>query len=493
MPKTRLLLDWIALDHAGAAPLYRQLYLELRGAIESGRLPPGSLLPSSRTLARELGISRNTVLNAYNQLTVEGYADAVEGCATSVARGLSNSNEEPPGAAEALHAAIPLALSRRGRAFQECDGPVLDLPDVVAFTPGVPAFDEFPVKVWTRLLSLQTHRMSPEMADNDVHVGGYGPLREALASYLRSSRTVVCQPEQVLIVSTARAGLDLIARLTADPGMAAFMEEPGYNTAKKVLRLAGLNVVPVPVDAEGLRIDLGEQAMPAARLAYVTPSHQWPTGVSLSQARRRRLLQWAERRDGWIVEDDYDSEFRFAERPLPTLQGLDGGKRVIYLGTFSKTMFPSLRTAYVVVPRAMAPSFRNAVHYLGKEPPLHVQAALAEFIQQGYFFSHIRHMRRVYKRRQAAFVDAMHTSLGGTMRVQRPAGGMQMLLSLPADYPATAVSRSAGRAGLHARPLSVYAQTDAVPNALHLGFAAVPDRLIGPAAGKLANAILSSR
>jgi GntR family transcriptional regulator/MocR family aminotransferase len=369
----------------------------------------------------------------------------------------------------------------------------LHLPRAVAFMPGLPAFDEFPVKVWTRLLTVQAHRMQPDMAGYNFHLGGYGPLREALTSYLRSSRKVVCDPDQVFIVSSTRAGLDIICRLLCDPGSAVLMEDPGYNPAKNVMRAAGLNIVPVPLDADGLRIDLAERSDPTARLVYVTPSHQWPTGVSLSVRRRQQLLDWAERRSAWVVEDDYDSEFRFDGRPLPTLQGIDGGRHVIYLGTFSKVMFPSLRTAYVVVPRSLAPAFREAVPYAGQEPPMHIQAALAEFIHQGHFFSHIRRMRRLYKRRQALFTDAMIRHLGDGIPVDRPAGGMQLSLVLPGVCPATAVSLSAGAAGLYAKPFSISALTNAVPNALHLGFAAVPERLIDPSAKTLASIILATR
>jgi GntR family transcriptional regulator/MocR family aminotransferase len=278
----------------------------------------------------------------------------------------------------------------------------------------------------------------------------------------------------------------------AEPGRPALMEEPGYNTAKMTIRAAGIPIEPVPVDGEGLRIDLGERNTPNAGLAYVTPSHQWPTGVSLSAARRHELLRWAERRNAWIVEDDYDSEFRYAGRPLATLQGLDGGQRVIYLGTFSKVMFPSLRTAYIVVPQPLVPIFRKALYYAGQEPPLHIQAALADFIREGHFSAHIRRMRRVYKRRQGAVVDELIKRIGHRIPVERPPGGMQMALTLPHEYRAEEVSRAAARAGVHARPFSLYTLAEGAPNALHLGFAAVPDRAIAPAAEALANAILES-
>ncbi len=200
------------------------------------------------------------------------------------------------------------------------------------------------------------------------------------------------------------------------------MEEPGYIAAKSVMGAAGLRVIPIPVDAQGLRIEAAPRVDPNPRLAFVTPSHQWPTGSSLSAARRQQLLNWAERTNAWVVEDDYDSEFRFDSRPLATLQGLDGGRRVIYIGTFSKVLFPSLRTAYVVVPRALIPAFQQAVYFAGQEPALHIQTTLNQFIQESYLFSHIRRMRRVYKRRQRRFVESLARHLGDWITIQRPPG-----------------------------------------------------------------------
>lgn len=488
MPKPRLLLDWIALDTSNSVPLYRQLYSEIRTGILSGRLIGGSFLPSSRTLARELNVSRNTVINAYDQLIAEGYLETAAGSATSVASILPDASRRQ---VEVVNSAKMPFLSKRALRLQQPQKQVLylDLPEAVAFTPGVPAFDEFPVKVWSRLLADHTHRMNPELADNDAHIGGYGPLREALASYLRSSRMVDCTVEQVFVVSSARAGLDIICRLVANEGESCFVEEPGYNTAKEIIRSAGLNLLPLTVDEEGISISSVSQYDSNIRLAYVTPSHQWPMGVSLSASRRQQLLDWANKQNAWIVEDDYDSEFRFDSRPLATLQGLDGGRRVIYLGTFSKVLFPSLRIGYVVVPPDLINLFRQSLFYAGQEPALHIQAALTQFILDGYFYSHIRRMRRIYRRRQAKFVDALSRYLRKGIPVIRPPGGMQMALTLPDELKAEVVSQAAAGFGLHVRPIGIYAITERAPNALHLGFAAVPDRRIQSETQKLANAI----
>lgn len=492
MPKQRLLLDWIALDDSTSLPIYRQLYDQLRTTMLHGRLTAGCLLPSSRTLARELGVSRNTVVNAYDQLIAEGYLETLGGSGTAVADlSLSNDIRESYRSTATDVKEAP-ALSKCGIEVRRSLEEWPDLPDAVAFTPGLPAFDHFPIKKWVRLLAAQAQCMQPEIASSNSHLGGYGPLREALASYLRTSRMVTCHPDQVLVVSSARAGFDVVCRLLVDPGSSCLMEEPGYITAKDVMRAAGLRITPVPVDAEGLCILEGERSDPAARLAYVTPSHQYPMGVSLSASRRQQLIEWANRRNAWIVEDDYDSEFRFDSRPLATLQGLDGGCRVLYIGTFSKVLFPSLRTAYVVVPRFLIPVFREAIHNMGREPPLHVQAALADFINDGHFFTHIRRMRQIYKRRQASFVDSLKRHMGDRIPVERPPGGMQLVLNLPDEIPAAAASASAAAHGVHARPLKLYAHTGAAPNALFLGFTAIPDQRIDPETKTLASAILGA-
>jgi len=489
MPKPRLLLDWIALDASDTLPMYRQLYSQLRTGILSGRLTSGSLLPSSRTLARELKVSRNTVINAYDQLVAEGYLETSGGSSTAIAN-LDSTDTDVPGATVGINddAGSP-ALSEHGLEVQRSLQEWLPLPEDVAFAPGIPAYDQFPAKKWSRLLAEQAQRMHPSMVDPEAHLGGYGPLREGLASYLRSSRIVACEPDQVFIVSSARAGLDLICRLVANAGDSGLVEEPGYNTAKFIMRSAGIVPSPVTVDAEGIDISsLGSQVR-NAQLAFVTPSHQWPMGVSLSARRRQELLEWANRHNCWVVEDDYDSEFRFDSRPLATLQGLDGGQRVIYIGTFSKVLFPTLRTAYVVVPRSLISIFRQALYYAGQEPPLHIEAALAEFIREGHFFAHIRRMRRVYRRRQASFVDALTRHLGDRFPIARPPGGMQLALTLPEAFDAEAVCRSAAHAGLHVRSIGMYSMTGKAPNALHLGFAAVPDRRIQLETAKLASTI----
>lgn len=489
MPKARLLLDWVDLNESDRLPLYRQLYVELRDAILDGRLEGGSLLPSSRVLSRELGISRNTVLNAYNQLIAEGYLETTEGSGTKVAE-LATANDAtaiPPPSADRGRAKP--SFSKRSDGVRVDSAPLLELPENDAFTPGVPAFDEFPAGLWARLAARQFHRMQPELADNDAHVGGYGPLREALSAYLRSSRMVRCEAEQIFIVNSSRAGFDLVCRLITDPGDAGIIEEPGYITARYIMKANGLRPVPVDVDREGLCIDRPECSGPTVKLAYVTPSHHWPTGVSLSATRRQQLLDWARRHNAWVIEDDYDSEFRFDSRPLATLQGLDSGEHVIYLGTFSKVMFPSLRIGYVVVPRRLTSLFRHAVYFAAQEPALHLQAALAKFIEDGHFFAHIRRMRQLYKRRQAHFVEALVRELGDLLPVERPAGGMQLMLSLPERHAAEAVSRLAADAGLQARPVQAYAMTGGAPNALHLGFAAVPDRRIDAYTRQLADAI----
>ena len=342
----------LTLSESAAAPMYRQLYEQLRSAILDGHLRPGAQLPSTRGLAQELAVARNTVMGAYEQLLAEGYLEGETGSGTYVARTLPD---------EILHAPIlrpvrphprtSVGLSQRGQIFSR-DLLRLRYDDPPKpFRPGVAALDELPFDLWSRLLAKHSRRASMQfLAYGDP--AGYRPLREAIAQYLAAARAVNCEPEQVIIVSGAQQALDLAARLLLDSGEEAWIEDPGYNGARAALLAAGVKPVGVPVEDAGINVEAGERLSPRARLAYVTPSHQYPTGVTMTLARRLELLRWAERRKSWILEDDYDSEYRYASRPVASLQGLDTAGCVMYCGTFSKVLFPALRLGYLVVPSA---------------------------------------------------------------------------------------------------------------------------------------------
>ena len=350
----------------------------------------------------------------------------------------------------------------------------------------MPAFDIFPRERWARLISARSRQMSLEFADNDFHVGGYRPLRAALAAHLRTARGVVCTEERVIVTSSARAALSITCRLLSQFGDRCLVEDPGYITARTLIAGCGLEPLSIPVDSGGIQV---EPSLPAARLAYLTPTHQWPLGVRLANSRRAILVEWTRRHDAWIIEDDYDSEFRYTGEAVVALQNDDPDGRVIYIGTFAKTLFPSLRVAFLIVPSALADLAAHATFLARHEPTLHVQAALADFIVQGHYARHIRHARKIYRRRQGLLVDAINHHLAGVASLERPSGGMQVILPLPADAPASMVQESAAAAHLHVRALTLYADRAIPPNALQLGFAAVPEHRIEPAVRRLGEVI----
>jgi GntR family transcriptional regulator/MocR family aminotransferase len=479
MAKTRALLDWIKVERDEITPLQRQVSDQLRGAIHSGRLPPGTALPSSRSLAADLAIARGTAIAIYDRLIGEGLIEVRDRSAIFVASGIDVQEVDTQGRAAAA------ALDTADEAIEDDEGLP---PPYPAFLPGIPAFDIFPAVAWAKLLSARCHNMSLDLAGEGVHIGGYPALRTALADHLKTARGVLCEPSQIVVTSSARAALTAVCRLLARPGDRCLIEDPGYPIARRIVVDCGLEAVPVPVDMDGIRI--GPRG-PNAHLAYVTPTHQLPLGVSLSPDRCEALINWARREDAWIVEDDYDSEFRYAGRPVVALQHSDPDGRVIYIGTFSKTMFPSLRVGFVVVPKRLARSVSVAVHISGQEPTLHVQAALADFIMQGHYAAQIRRARRVYQRRQRLLVDALNKHLKGIVSVSQQPGGMSLFVPLPPDIPALSVQSLAAKEALHIRAVSYYAVGAEAPNAVHLGFAAVLDRLIDPAVARLAKVIRS--
>jgi GntR family transcriptional regulator/MocR family aminotransferase len=477
MPKNRALLDWIKVERDAAAPLQRQVSEQLRRAIQTGRLPAGTPLPSSRALAAQLAIARGTATAIYDRLIGEGWLDVRQRSAIFVADGVAvrSALESGRGAVASFDALKEAIRSDEGLP-----------PPFTAFLPGVPAFDVFPAAAWARLLGARSRAMSLDLAGEGVHIGGYPALRSALAEHLKIARGVLCEPHQVIVTSSARAALTAMCRFLVAPGDRCLVEDPGYPIAHRIIVGAGLTALPIPVDEAGMRV---EPPLPQARLAYITPTHQLPLGVSLSPERGQALIDWARREAAWIVEDDYDSEFRYAGRPVVALQHFDPDGRVIHVGTFAKTMFPSLRVGFLVVPERFARDAAIAVHLSGQEPTLHVQAALADFIVEGHYAAHIKRARTVYRRRQRLLIGALNTHLDGILFIPEQAGGMNLLVRLPPDIPALKVQELAARERLHARAVSYYSLRAEAPNALHLGFAPLLDRLIEPAAERLARVI----
>jgi GntR family transcriptional regulator/MocR family aminotransferase len=481
----------IDLDHASPVPLYRQLYSALRAAILTGRLRAGTRLPATRAVASESGISRNTVLNAYGQLLAEGYVEGEVGSGTYVARTLPD---------ELLHARASAtrapqlpqagrALSRRGALLATTRVPTPLFPgELKAFRPGVPALDAFPFELWARLVARRWRRPQRALLGYG-DPAGYRPLREAIATYLGEARAVRCEPEQVIVVAGSQQALDLTARMLLDAGDAAWIEDPGYLGARGALLGAGAQLVPVPVDGEGLDVAAGMTHNPAARLIYVSPSHQYPYGVTMSLPRRLALLEWASRAGAWVLEDDYDSEYRYAGRPLAALQGLDSEGRVIYLGTFSKVLFPALRLGYMVVPADLVEAFVAARALSDRHSPSLDQATLADFIADGHFARHIRRMRALYEERQAILVAAAVRELEGLLDVRAAEAGMHLVGWLPEGIDDVCASRQAAAHGVEAPPLSLYSLAPLRRGGLLLGYTAVGEKEILEGVRRLAKAL----
>jgi len=486
----------LALDRAGAGAgagaLHRQIYDQVRELVLEGRLAPGTRLPSTRALARDLGCSRNTAVLAFEQLLSEGYLEGRRGSGTYVSRVLPEEllsvHGRAPGAAAirkphvggdgAKKLARRARLSARGHRLAELRrGQRRGFSErgSRAFTPGIPELGLFPFEVWGRLLGRAWRRPSAELTRHG-EPAGYPPLRAAIARYLGGVRALRCDWTQVVITSGAQHGLDLAARLLLDPGDRVWIEEPGYMGLRGPLMAAGARLVPLPVDAAGLSVARGRERAPDARLAVVTPSHQYPLGVTMSLARRLVLLDWARTAGAWIIEDDYDSEFRYAGRPLAALQSLDagprggprggrkgsqgGGQRVIYVGTFSKVLFPSLRLGYLVVPPELVEPFARARAALDDHPSAISQPALAAFIEEGHFAAHVRRMRLLYSARRSCLLAAAERHLGALLEVEPDQAGLHVVAHLAPELAARMDDRvaeaRAAAAGLTAPALSSF-------------------------------------
>jgi GntR family transcriptional regulator/MocR family aminotransferase len=408
-PSERLRLE---LDRQNKTPFYRQIYTRLADAIARGVLRPGEQLPSARSLASHLATSRGTIDLAYSILAGEGYVQTQGAAGTVVAPGFT----APAGF---------IASASRPRI-----GPPDGTFTVKPFMMGLPALDVFPRKLWARLSARHARALSlPAMAIPDP--AGYAPLREAVASYLAVSRGILCSTEQVIITSGFQSALGLITRALLQPGDRVWLEDPCYFIVRMALRAIGAEVVGVPVDVEGLIVTAGIARVPRARFAYVTPSHQAPLGVSLSLGRRMALLSWAASADAWIIEDDYDSEFRYGSRPLPALKSLDQAGRVIYVGSFSKVLFPGLRLGYMVAPESQIDRFKRICHLLYCDRPVLNQAIVADFMTEGHFARHIKRMRKLYADRRAAVAAALIEVFGKKIDLQLQAGGMHLLARFP--------------------------------------------------------------
>ncbi|HUA98172.1 MAG TPA: PLP-dependent aminotransferase family protein [Terracidiphilus sp.] len=433
-----------------AAPLHRQVYAGLRDAILRGGLMPGQQVPSSRALALALGVSRYPVLDAYSQLSAEGYFESRVGAGTFVAASLSDHRRQTTPSVEIAAGARP--VSRRISLFPRFQ----DVPwrfGWGAFAVHQPAIDQFPFEVWSKLVARNSR--SPRLhAFHHIDPCGLRPFREAICAYLSASRAVRCHPDQIMVVSGSQQALDITARVLLNPGDRVWIEEPCYPLVRSILMGAGCHTVPVPVDEEGMSVAYGIKRAAKARAAFVTPSHHYPLGVTMSVSRRLQLLHWAVRSSAWIVEDDYDSEFRFESQPVASLQGLDTAGRVIYIGTFSKVLYPSLRLGYIVIPPDLVEHFMAVRFAMDIFPPYLFQEVLTDFMSAGHFVRHIRRMRAVYKARRAALVESLHAEFGGLLEIHGSAAGMHLAVTLPAGRRDRKIAMQAAQEKLWLWPLS---------------------------------------
>lgn len=462
----------VQIDPSTEVPVYQQVYLGVRRAIADGVIEPGSRLPSTRSLAGDLGVSRNTVVMAYEKLRGEGYTVGRGGADTRVApnipdRVLRATRIVPP--AGAARRAVPRvsALAHELTAQWRAAAPPLESPPG-AFRAGVPATDLFPYALWGRLLSRRWSRVTARDLGYST-LQGYQPLRTAIASYVGAARGVLCSPDQVFLVGGAQGAISLAARLVLDHGDKAWIEDPGYLGARNAFAAAGAEIVHVPVDGEGLRVDEGIRRARDARAVFVTPSRQMPMGVTLSRARRAALLAWATKQRSWIVEDDYDSELRFAARPLPALHSEDTSGCVLYVGSFSKVLFPALRLGYLIVPPelvdvAMGVRYGHDIH-----PPMLEQRVLTDFLEGGHFERHVRRLRQVYFERQDALRDAVRRQLRGILEIPPNEAGLFVTSWLNGISDADA-GRAAARHNVDVLPVSRLAVGPA-PSGLVLGYA----------------------
>jgi GntR family transcriptional regulator/MocR family aminotransferase len=454
------------LDPAATTPFYRQIYDRLRGAIDSGVLKPGDRIPSARALTKELGLARGTVEAAYALLAAEGYTQARGQAGTIVA----------PELKPRVPAAAPLAASA---------GTAISFrPDsILPFQMGLPALDEFQRKIWARLGARHFRSMQPA---HMVHpsVCGLPALRSEIAAYLQVARGISCSPSQVFVTSGYRHTVELIAKALLKGGDRVWLEDPGYPPTRDLFKHLNIAAVPVPVDGDGVIVAEGVRAAPEARAAVVTPAHQSPLCVSLSLPRRMALLEWAARNQSWIIEDDYDGEYRYVSRPLPSLKSLDRDGRVLYAGTFSKVLFPSIRLAYLVVPENQVERFEQIMQAFAGGSPELTQAVVTAFIKEGHFARHIQRTRKLYAERRAATVAGLQNVLGEHLRIDAQPGGMHLILRLREQRSDRQLAARMREHGLYAEALTDWTMAGDGPSALLLGFTNVASQASAEQLGK---------
>lgn len=471
-----------ALDRNDKRPIQDQIVAFFRDAIASGSMRSGTRLPPTRELASELGVARNTVAFAYDRLVAEGYLESRTGSGTYVAEGL------PKAKAKGRDLPVRRPSTRGQRTLNAATGFVAS--STLPLTPGLPALDQFPFTLWARMTG-RFWRSEPHNLLPYGDPAGYAPLRRALAKYLRAARGISCEPEQVLIVAGSQAGIDTAARVLLDPGDAVWVEDPGYVAGRSALAASGARLVPVPVDEQGLDPVAGSLLAPHAKLAVVTPSHQYPMGSVQSLPRRMAMLDWAERADAWILEDDYDGEFRYAGKPVSALHSLDSGGRVVYLGTLSKVLAPSLRLGYLVVPTDLVGAFAAARAVSDRHVSIEIQAVAAEFIEGGHLAAHVKRLRPIYDARRRALLDAFR-KIEGLVEPVDYGAGLHFIVKLRRRIDDAKASKIGLNLGVNAPALSGYGLARSDLNGFVIGFANTPEDRAIWAVERLRRAIMDA-
>lgn len=465
--QTHLTFDMLSVDRLSDEPMHRQIYSTLRRYILEDQIQPQTLLPSTRALAEDLKVGRNTVIAAYDQLLAEGFVESRGGSGTWVAP----LQQARPQALPVKRQSPPRQISRRGQILVNRPQPSRN-SDVINFYPGVPDTASFPFSIWSGLLA-RNARSRDERLLGYLSFAGHPGLRQTIAHNISLSRGIKCTPEQVIIVTGAQAALDLAARVLLDEGDHVWMEEPGYRGAASAFLTAGGRLAPLKVDQRGW--GLSDPELPPPRLVYVTPSCQWPFGTTMCIEDRLKLLEIAERNNAWIIEDDYDGEYRYRGQPMPALRGLDHADHVIYVGSFGKTLVPSFRIGYLIVPGELSKSFDKAVSITGQFAPLVLQATVNDFIRQGYFATHLKRMRRLYARRQAHFIDLCKEHLSQWIEVCANDSGMQLLAIFKHPLNDQEVTTAALKEGLDVQGISISYHSTEPKHGLLLGYTAMDD------------------
>lgn len=466
MPKANTFADLVLAPRKSDQEIWKWLYNELRQAILEQRLRPGAALPSSRNLAAQYGVARGTIVTAFEQLSSEGYVVTERGVGTYVSTTLHEDKERRSEKRESVASVSPrtrrilrntrlLSVGKSlGRAFRSYE----------------PAIDIFPTETWARVSS-RVLRRAPRSLYGQGEPLGYMPLRRAITEYLGASRGIRCAPEQIVITAGTQQALDILCRVLLDEGDQVWIEDPGYPGAVQAVRAAGGVVVSIPVDEDGMQVEYGLRNAPSARLAYVTPSNQFPLGVTLSASRRIELLQWATKNRRWIIEDEYDAEYRFDGHPVAALKSLDRAGCVLYAGTFTKMLFNALRLAFVVIPESLIEPLELFRSYMDRHPPTLDQAVLAEFISDGHFGRHVRKMKRVYQERMEHLLDLGQRYLQGSINIQRADCGMRTIGWLPKHLSDAGIATAASSVGVETLAISSFVRQAKSRQGLMLGFA----------------------